>query len=425
MVSKLELSCDFLARAWLMSPKLGASCFCAIVVCTIAYAGCAAKKPIASNATAFRLQASHNDFLLLSPAIPDSHPFGAPVRLTLSGRVQSSLRSDCVASRGPFRIEPGKDAAASIEISLPSPDRWLSDLEGKDEPDSNVEMEALDAFLVDVDRLQQDGCFAGAGVSVRDFVLQNVPMRPQEGYYNAYGYRLGRRGMDLKRGVRVRIERAYFRPADAGEDPYGAKYFLGLSSVYFDAESDNDNNTLFRQVGNIQYSTGSLNQVSAKEVQGDLALGSLPPEHRYRLFFYSYFVADKRRRSAAIIGSGDVGQPEALDQEFQANPEKSCNDIDGSTGAICLAFDGFVTLSTQIRLELNGNTTFAEWGVRVKDVLPKTLGSRKSIRVQRRFAADRYYDVRFDPKESTILSLVLVGGDRVTWSKRHSSNDSR
>jgi hypothetical protein len=28
-----------------------------------------------------------------------------------------------------------------------------------------------------------------------------------------------------------------------------------------------------------------------------------------------------------------------------------------------------------------------------------------------------YYDVRFDPANSDIFSLVLVGGDRLTWSK--------
>jgi hypothetical protein len=39
----------------------------------------------------------------------------------------------------------------------------------------------------------------------------------------------------------------------------------------------------------------------------------------------------------------------------------------------------------------------------------------KTLRIERRFLADTYYDVRFDRMNARILSLVLVDGDRVSW----------
>jgi len=69
-------------------------------------------------------------------------------------------------------------------------------------------------------------------------------------------------------------------------------------------------------------------------------------------------------------------------------------------------------------VELNGETKFLDWGARVKDVLPKNSGVKalRSLRMQRLYL-DTYHEVRFDLKDLNVLSLWLVGGDRLTWSK--------
>ena len=128
-------------------------------------------------------------------------------------------------------------------------------------------------------------------------------------------------------------------------------------------------------------------------------------------------VAEKHKRAAAIVGASEIGNLDAVDEQLRANPEQDCKIASASRGATCLDFDGFVTLSAQISVEVNGKTRFVEWGVRVKDVLPKTPNVRtlKTLRVERRFGADKYYDVRFDPRDSSVLSLVLVGGDHLSW----------
>jgi len=329
--------------------------------------------------------------------------------------MDASFRTNCSAERGPFRVEQGKKELGSIEIELPAPERWLSDLQGRTEPDSSEEVEALDAILADVDRLQQEGCFAQTTIPIRDFILQSVPMRPNESFYNAYGYRIGRSGVDLKPGIRLKIERAYFRSPAAGEEEHEEQNFLGLSTVYFDVEAS-DNKIRFQQAGNIRYSPASLGEM-VQEGSRDLALSSLSPEPSYRLFFYTYFVPEKHKRSAVIIGGKSASQLNELDHRLRAMPDQGCKNT-AADAVTCIEFDGFVALSSQISAEMNGKIKFLEWGTRVKDVLPRNLEVEKlkSLRIQRQFL-NTYYDVRFDPGDSQVLSLWLVGGDRLTWSK--------
>jgi hypothetical protein len=312
-------------------------------------------------------------------------------------------------------VEQGKNGQGSIEIQLPALERWLSDLEGRTEPDSGEEVSALDAILADVDRLQQEGCFGETAISIRDFILQSIPMRPNESFYNAYGYHAGRSGLDLKPGIRLKIERAFFRPPRAGEEEHEEKDFLGLSASYFDVELTTEKKIRFVQVGDIRYSPASLAQ-SDQEGSSDLALSSLPLESSYRLFFYTYFVPEKHKRSAVIIGGKSASQLDELDHQLRAMPEQGCKNT-AASAVTCMEFDGFVALSSQIKVELNGNTKFLEWGAKVKDVLPKNSGMKalRSLRMQRRYL-DTYYEVRFDLKDLNVLSLWLVGGDRLTWS---------
>ncbi len=407
---------------------------CVTLLCCAVAAACSAKKPIVATGPAFHLVPSSGDALLFPPSIqppsvPSSRPATETIPITLPIALTSSSSSKCSTEEGPFRLSVDPQSPHAVQLSVPSPSRWLSDLQGKNEPDSSAEVESLDAFLTDVDRLQQSGCFADAhanatgadsvtaSISVRDLILENIPMRPHESYFNAYDYRLGHSGMDLKPDLRVKIERAYFRPPQAGEQENSPGTFLGLSTVAFEVARHSGEETSFSQSGEIQYSPPSL-QSAASEARRDVNLARLPPQRRYRLYFYTYLVAEKHRRVAAIIGAADVAQLESLDNQFRTNPDQTCESVPLPAGVTCIDFDGYVTLSTQLRIEINGQPKFIEWGTRVKDVLPKSQNSRqlKTLRIQRRFGTTEMYDVRFDPKDANILSLVLVGGDRLNSS---------
>jgi hypothetical protein len=382
---------------------------CAVVILV----GCSAKKPITSTAAPFRLESLNGDSLLLTPAIPEGHSNNAAVTLTLNSSMRPAAGTKCSAERGPFRLEQGKNGPDSIQITLPAPERWLSDLEGREEPDGSEDVEALYAILADLDQLQQKGCFADTEAPIRDLILQSLPMRPSESLFNAYGYRPERGALDLKPGMRLKIERAYFRTAEAGEEEHAAKNFLGVSTIYFAVALSSNSKTRFQQVGKIRYSPASLDR-KVRDGSRDLGLNSVPEELHYRLLFYTYLVPKERVLSAVIIGASNASQLDGLDQQLRTLPDAGCKRATATSGVACFEFNGFVTLTSQINVELNGKLKFIDWGARIKDVLSQN--SLTSLRIQRRYM-NSYYDVRFDPADSNVFSLALVGGDRLSWSK--------
>ena len=78
----------------------------------------------------------------------------------------------------------------------------------------------------------------------------------------------------------------------------------------------------------------------------------------------------------------------------------------------CFELRGFVTVTVQIPIELNGQPKFVDFGTKLETVVPAK--SRKSLKIQRRFA-NSYFPVTFSPTDKNILDLPLVGSDRLSW----------
>jgi len=401
--------------------KLNQILFLGFLCAVVMHVSCSAKKPITSSYAPFRLESLNNDSLLLTPPIPEGHANNAAIKMTLIGNTTPPSVTNCFAERGPFRLEQGRNDPHSIQITLPAPETWLTDLEGSAEPRASEDIEALYAILADLDQLQQEGCFGETNSSIRDFILQSLPMTPNESLFNTYGYLEGRTSMDLKPGMRLKIERAYFRPAKAGNEEHDAKTFLGVSTMYLDVEVAGNSKIRFRRVGSIRYSPASLAH-RVQEENRDLGLILIPRQLHYRLLFYTYLVPKKHTRFPAIIGAGNASQLDELDRELRAQSDESCKNVATARRVTCVEFDGSVAVSALIKVELNGKPRFLEWGAKIKDVLSKSseVEALKTLRFQRRFM-NSYYDVRFDPEDSNVLSLALVGGDRLTWSKSSSA----
>jgi hypothetical protein len=379
--------------------------------------GCAPRRQTSSTQASFRLQPLRTGSVLFAPIIPESQTINAPVTLTIDGGSRpSSVSAACTAKDDPFRLALASDNRPAFQIVLPTPETWLSALQYDSQANDGDILGRFNLFLADLDRLQQLGCFASSSSPIRDYMLQSVPMRPSESLFNAYGYLLERGGLDLKAGLRVKIERAYFRPTAAGEDPHAVKNYLGLSSASFDVEQVSGGKIRFRQVGDVQFSPATFAKDGGEESH-DLGLRDLPEHSHYRLLFYTYIVPKAEDVSAAIIGAESAAQLDELEREIRAHLAKGCETHAQASGN-CLEFKGFVTVSAQVRVQLNGKFQFLDWGTKVRSVLPKN--ALKSLRIQRRFM-DSYYDVRFNPSNSDVLQLALVGGDRLTWSRSSAS----
>jgi hypothetical protein len=380
--------------------------------------GCAPRKTISSTPASFQLQSLKAGSVLFAPTIPESQAVNTPVTLTIDGGYSPpSVSVACTVKDDPFRLELKSDNPPSFQIVLPTPERWLSDLQYGSQASRGDIMETLYSFLADLDRLQLVGCFPSSSSPIRDYMLQSVPMRPSEGLFNAYGYLVGRGGLDLKAGLRVKIERAYFRPAAAGEEQHHVKNYLGVSTSNFDVERAGDGKLRFKQVGDIKYSPETFAQGDG-EGSRDLGLRELPEQTHFRLLFYTYIVPKEQDISATIIGADSGAQLDGLEREIRAHATKGCETDAQAKSRNCFEFKGFVTVSAQINVQLNGKFQFVDWGTKVGSVLPKN--ALKSLRIQRQFMGS-YYDVRFNPSNADVLLLALVGGDRLTWSKGSAS----
>ena len=262
---------------------------------------CSARRSITPAYGPFRLKSVNGDSVLLTPPIPEGQHEYASIKLTLTSS-PSPPGLHCSAERGPFRIEQEKNGRNSVDITIPSPATWLSDLEGRLGSPGENGIETLFAILADLDKLRETGCFANTKLSIRDSILQSLPMKPTDSLFNYYGYLADRSWPDLTPGMRLKIERAYFQPAEVGEEEHSAKLFLGLSTAYFNLQLASNGKIRFHQKGTARYTPASLTH-RLQDGTSDLGVSSIPPERHFRLLFNTYFVPEKHTRSTAIIGA--------------------------------------------------------------------------------------------------------------------------
>ena len=382
------------------------------LVVAFTFVSCSAKRSMTPAYGSFRVKSINGDSILFTPPSPDGNHEHAPIALALESS-PGPTGLHCSLQRGPFRIEQEENNQNSVHITMPSPATWLKDLEGRLDSAGEDEVEALFTVLADLDKLREAGCFADTKPPIRDFILQSLPMKPNDSLFNYYGYLIGRSGLDLAPGMRLKIERAYFRPPEAGEERHSAKLFLGVSTAYFSLQLAGNGKIRFHQEGPARFKPSSLaNRV--QDGNSDLSVSSIPQERHFRLLFNTYFVPEKHTRSTAIIGATYTSQLEQVDKELRVHSDEDCKNAAATFEAVCFGFLGPVTLTPQLKIQLNGKTKFVDAGTRIKELISGPQAEAlKSLRIERRFL-DSYYDLRFDRDDLNVLSLALVAGDRVS-----------
>ena len=303
-----------------------------------------------------------------------------------------------------FRLE--QDAAAKkLHVVLPPPKNWLFGSANSSASNETDIIDQLYSFLAAIDEADRAGCFAASNTPARDSILQNVPTRPSDSLFNAYGYRIERSGVNLKPNLRLKVERAYFTGSERSD-----KNYLGQSTVLFNVASTPGGLLQFQQSQPLRYSPDSLSQTD-HEGSRDLAILNLKPHKHYRVLFYAHQVPTDQNFSAALIGSDDSARLDQFEQTMRANAGASCA-ASAREDVECLDFRGFVTVGVQIQVELNGKSQFIDWSTDVRRVVPPN--SLKSLKIQRQFA-NSYFPIQFNPTDDSILDLTLVGGDRLSW----------
>ena len=393
-----------------MHSKLAQSLL-AVVVTALASAGCSARRPATAAGPPFRLGAVYGRPVLFSPSIPESNSNGSPINLQINAPAsRASALKDCLAENGPFRAEIERTHPDTIQIVLPSPERWISDIHSVHDPDGDAVV-SLYKVLAKLEQERKNGCFADTGSMIRNFILQSLPMEPNDSLFSYYGYRSGRSGLDLKPDMRLKVERAYLKPSETRAQPQSSESQEGVSFVYFQVESASDGKVRFRRASDVRFNPASLRR-KFQNTALESELSSLPPESAYRLVFYGLHVPTEQKLSASIIGARITTELDEFERELRLRPTEGCKNFAGTRGITCVDFTGWVAVTPQISVELNGKGTFIDCGTPVKDVLPE--GSLSSLTIQRKFI-NSYRNIRFKSGDANVLSLVLVGGDRLTW----------
>ena len=390
-------------------------CLQAIVVLSaLLPAGCAVRQATAPVGPPFRLAAVYGRPVLFSPATPESTSNSAAIAVDMHAPPPPApAAAQCLAQDGPFRAEVAQADPDSVHIALPSAERWIADMHAVYDPDGDAVV-SLYAVLGQIEHLRQSGCFGGSTTNstIRDFILQSLPMEPNDSLFSYYGYRSSRSGLDLKPGMRLKVERAYLKSA-ANDTAEPSTNQEGVSFVYFSVESASPGGVSFRRASDVRFNPASLKkQVQATGIESELA--ALPPQTQYRLVFYGLEVPKDQRLSASIIGASSAAQLDKFERQLRAHPTLGCKNFPGTPGLTCADFTGWVTVTPQVPVELQGKARFVDCGTPVRDVVPE--GALPSLAMQRKFL-DSYRQVRFPPGDSSVLSITLVGGDRLTWRK--------
>lgn len=143
----------------------------------------------------------------------------------------------------------------------------------------------------------------------------------------------------------------------------------------------------------------------------------MPPHATWvRLFLRTWSETQDRR--IALIAAASPRELDLASKAFEANPEGFCARA-GAMNAACVGVPKDMVIGPELRVRVNGTDQYAPVGGHIADVL-RTMNIRngpelvKSMKVSRPYEG-RLVSLEFDRTSNDILSLVLLGGEEITW----------
>jgi hypothetical protein len=266
----------------------------------------------------------------------------------------------------------------------------------------------IEAMLNSPETLEGRGCLSpGSALQLRQIVRDAIPMRPGFDLYNAYGYRPGGLGLDLKPGVRLKVQRAHFSgPAHTITD------LIGASTVYYECRLDARGRVGFGGP-EVQIDSPKLEALRARGWEDTRFAREARPAAIYRLFLLTSFLKKGLRRSALVLGAPSVTAMRAMERKIAADPSIGC----GELGALCISFEGDVSVSAEVQVTINGAASYVDWGADVRAVLRKFPDVKpESVRLRRLFQG-KLVPVEVDGAlgAGALEITALVAGDELRW----------
>ena len=202
--------------------------------------------------------------------------------------------------------------------------------------------------------------------------------------------------VDLRPGIELRIENAYYREGTTQRD---VANYLGTATVRYRVVADGSLQSE-RVETNLKY-----------QPTGQPAIDQLLPlasqNRAFHRFFYQVLIhrQDEHRR-AVLLSATEAHELDCLTERLAADPGTVC----GGESMDCTAFPATSTAALEIQIVVNGDKRAVTWRSEVRDVAvrPKHL---KLLRLH----AGRKTPVSIDPNDPEALRLPLLPGDCIDW----------
>ncbi len=358
--------------------------------------GCAAHR----SRPLYRLTEINSQYFLLSPDASDSPAEHQVLRLP---RLPNQNNSSCTIKGSWFSFYATPEANAWT-IETPTASAWERSGGTVDMKD---EWQNFEAALY---KLHQQHCFSSLDeyLSLNQRITQTLSAPAQDSLFYSYAYGPGGY-VDLAPAMQLRIERDFFAPSGA---------YQGTWITYYDVAANAENKTGLKFLRTDKKSSPpdpGVNTLDAALAERFAASSSL------RLFLQDLVINGNAKTPAILIGASNTGDLNTVTQRIEADPKITCSGLQISE-VTCAFFDGTVTVSPMIQVTLNGTPNYVPIGSKLWFVLPQVNANQRAalvrgLRLTRSFQG-KPTEVQFVHNEDALSQLLLVGGDRISWSKQ-------
>jgi hypothetical protein len=209
---------------------------------------------------------------------------------------------------------------------------------------------------------------------------------------NYNGFEPGRDWVDLRPGMELRIENAYYQP---GMPKHGLNGFLGTEAALYKVG----------RRGLQRLSVQSMkNRPSGQAPVQQLIYPSEMHDRWYRFYYEVFFRNSRETKGSVLVGAKQKKELDRLADQLLKDPDSVC----GAQSRNCSVFPEACSVSIEMEIVVNGTPRSVTWG----SALATVVDHARHVELSRMYKG-RLVPVQLDPKDANALRLPLLPGDHV------------
>lgn len=202
--------------------------------------------------------------------------------------------------------------------------------------------------------------------------------------------------VDLRPGMEVRIENAYYREGAATRT---FADFLGTEVGHYQVRPDG-------RLRLISVDSG-VQQQPADQPAVQQLITAAQERYRFHRFFYEILLNRRAElRGAVVVGARSADELNRVSGQLLADPASVC----GASAPRCTVFPEKCTVSLEIEITVNGASRTVLWGSFLSNIAQKP----RRLELLRLYRG-RLTPVEIDASDTAALRLPLLPGDRMRW----------